>query len=90
MDFISRIYICFPDVERAEWINRIIKQAWSYANRYKVVFRDVIISFIRETSSALKKREFCFLLKKMSADKARIKIIPSSSSYLFHFYIEKY
>jgi hypothetical protein len=42
-------------VERAEWVNRIIKQAWPYANKYldQCVFRDVIIPLIRGTSAAL-------------------------------------
>ncbi|CAF4212678.1 unnamed protein product [Rotaria sp. Silwood2] len=48
-------WVFFPDVERAEWMNRIIKQAWPYANRYldQAVFRDVLIPLIRGTSSAL-------------------------------------
>jgi len=49
------IKVFFPDIERAEWINRIIKQAWPYANKYldKAIFRDVMIPMIRGTSSAL-------------------------------------
>ncbi|CAF0788896.1 unnamed protein product [Rotaria sp. Silwood1] len=48
-------WVFFPDIERAEWMNRIIKQAWPYANRYldQAVFRDVLIPLIRGTSSAL-------------------------------------
>ena len=45
----------FPDVERAEWVNRIIKQAWPYANKYmeKAIFHDVMVPMIRGTSPAL-------------------------------------
>ncbi|CAF1165227.1 unnamed protein product [Adineta ricciae] len=48
-------WVFFPDVERAEWVNRIIKQAWPYANKYldKNVFHDIMIPLIRGTSSAL-------------------------------------
>lgn len=48
-------WVFFPDVERAEWLNRIIKQAWPYANQYldKAIFREVMIPLIRGTSSAL-------------------------------------
>ncbi|CAF4403022.1 unnamed protein product, partial [Rotaria sp. Silwood2] len=48
-------WVFFPDVERAEWVNRIIKQAWPYANQYldKAVFHDVMIPMIRGTSPAL-------------------------------------
>ncbi|CAF4336251.1 unnamed protein product, partial [Rotaria magnacalcarata] len=27
-------WVFFPDVERSEWLNRIIKQVWPYANQY--------------------------------------------------------
>ena len=42
-------------MERAEWVNRIIKQAWPYANKYldKSIFRDIMIPLIRGTSPAL-------------------------------------
>ncbi|CAF3301091.1 unnamed protein product [Rotaria socialis] len=48
-------WVFFPDVERAEWLNRIIKQAWPYANKYldKAIFHDIIIPMIRGTSPAL-------------------------------------
>ncbi|CAF1168043.1 unnamed protein product [Rotaria sordida] len=48
-------WVFFPDVERAEWLNRIIKQVWPYANKYldKAVFHDVMIPMIRGTSVAL-------------------------------------
>lgn len=51
----SFVKVFFPDVERAEWINRIIKQAWPYANKYmeKAIFQDVMIPMIRSTSPAL-------------------------------------
>ena len=42
-------------MERAEWVNRIIKQAWPYANKYldQAVFHEVLIPLIRGTSPAL-------------------------------------
>ena len=42
-------------MERAEWLNRIIKLAWPYANKYldKAIFHDIIIPMIRGTSPAL-------------------------------------
>ncbi|CAF4880212.1 unnamed protein product, partial [Rotaria sp. Silwood2] len=42
-------------MERAEWINRIIKQAWPYANRYldQAIIRDVLVPLVREASSTL-------------------------------------
>ncbi|UJR22549.1 hypothetical protein I4U23_025598 [Adineta vaga] len=48
-------WVFFPDVERAEWINKIIKQAWPYANKYldKAIFHDIMIPMIRGTSPAL-------------------------------------
>ncbi|CAF1631558.1 unnamed protein product [Rotaria magnacalcarata] len=48
-------WVFFPDVERAEWLNRIIKLAWPYANKYldKAIFHDIIIPMIRGTSPAL-------------------------------------
>ncbi|CAF1149216.1 unnamed protein product [Adineta steineri] len=48
-------WVFFPDVERAEWVNRIIKQAWPYANKYidQAIFRDIMIPLIRGTSPAL-------------------------------------
>ncbi|CAF3816756.1 unnamed protein product [Rotaria sp. Silwood1] len=48
-------WVFFPDIERAEWINRIIKKAWPYANRYvdQAVFRDVLVRLVREASSTL-------------------------------------
>ncbi|CAF5102918.1 unnamed protein product, partial [Rotaria sp. Silwood1] len=48
-------WVFFPDIERAEWINRIIKQAWPYANQYldQAVFRDVLVPLVRGTSSTL-------------------------------------
>ncbi|CAF4583689.1 unnamed protein product [Rotaria socialis] len=48
-------WVFFPDVERAEWLNRIIKQMWPYANQYldKDIFRDLLIPIIRGTSPAL-------------------------------------
>ncbi len=50
-----KLQVFFPDVERAEWINRIIKQAWPYANKYldKAIFHDIMIPMIRGTSPAL-------------------------------------
>lgn len=50
-----RFQVFFPDVERAEWLNRIIKQAWPYANQYldKAIFREVMIPLIRGASPAL-------------------------------------
>ena len=50
----------FPDVERAEWLNRIIKQAWQYANKYlnKAIFHDIMIPMIRSTSPALSDFDF--------------------------------
>ncbi|CAF3589922.1 unnamed protein product [Rotaria sp. Silwood1] len=48
-------WVFFPDVERAEWINRIIKQVWPYAHQYidQAVFHDILVPLIRGTSSAL-------------------------------------
>jgi hypothetical protein len=48
-------WVFFPDIERAEWVNRIIKQAWPYANKYldKAIFHDVMIPMIRGTSPIL-------------------------------------
>ncbi|CAF5082504.1 unnamed protein product, partial [Rotaria sp. Silwood1] len=48
-------WVLFPDIERAEWINRIIKQAWPYANRYldQAVFSDVLVRLVRGASSTL-------------------------------------
>ncbi|CAF1046797.1 unnamed protein product [Adineta ricciae] len=48
-------WVFFPDVERAEWVNKIIKQAWPYANKYmdKAIFHDIMIPMIRSTSPAL-------------------------------------
>ncbi|CAF2252498.1 unnamed protein product [Rotaria magnacalcarata] len=48
-------WVFFPDVERSEWLNRIIKQVWPYANQYldKFIFRDLLVPRIRGTSSAL-------------------------------------
>ena len=53
--FYGSFQVFFPDVERAEWINRIIKQAWPYANKYldKAIFHDIMIPMIRGTSPAL-------------------------------------
>ena len=53
IEFFFQVF--FPDVERAEWVNRIIKQAWPYANRYldQAVFHEVLIPLIRGTSPAL-------------------------------------
>lgn len=47
--------VFFPDVERAEWVNRILKQAWPYANKYldKEIFRAVLVPLIRGTAPAL-------------------------------------
>ena len=51
----AAVKVFFPDVERAEWINRIIKQAWPYANKYldQAIFRDLMIPMIRSTAPAL-------------------------------------
>ncbi|CAF3620644.1 unnamed protein product [Rotaria sordida] len=48
-------WVFFPDIERAEWLNRIIKQAWPYANKYldQAVFRDSLVPLIHATSSIL-------------------------------------
>ncbi|CAF4963033.1 unnamed protein product [Rotaria sp. Silwood1] len=48
-------WVFFPDVERAEWINRIIKQVWPYAHQYidQAIFHDILVPLIRGTSSAL-------------------------------------
>lgn len=47
--------VFFPDIERAEWLNRIIRQAWPFANRFldKTIFHETIIPMIRTSSSAL-------------------------------------
>jgi hypothetical protein len=82
MTFSDRRCLCFvkvffPDVERAEWVNRIIKQAWPYANKYmdKAIFQDVMIPMIRSTSPALS--DFSF-------EKLDLGEIVRSTTFLHH------
>ncbi|CAF0759941.1 unnamed protein product [Didymodactylos carnosus] len=53
-------WVFFPDVERAEWVNKIIKQAWPYCKQFlrTQIFDQVVIPLVRGASPALNDFEF--------------------------------
>ncbi|XP_072389064.1 extended synaptotagmin-2 isoform X2 [Diabrotica undecimpunctata] len=54
-------WVFFPDIERAEWINRIIKQVWPNVNQYvRELVRDVIQPALRESLEKYKLTGFKF------------------------------
>jgi Ca2+-dependent lipid-binding protein len=54
-------WVFFPDIERAEWINRIIKQVWPNINHYaRDLIRDTIQPNLRESLEAYKLSGFKF------------------------------
>lgn len=54
-------WVFFPDVERAEWLNRIIKQVWPNVNQYvRELVRDAIQPALRESLEKYKLTGFKF------------------------------
>ncbi|CAG9863137.1 unnamed protein product [Phyllotreta striolata] len=54
-------WVFFPDIERAEWINRIIKQVWPNVNQYvRELVRDAIQPILRESLEKYKLTGFKF------------------------------
>ncbi|XP_056640030.1 extended synaptotagmin-2 isoform X1 [Diorhabda sublineata] len=54
-------WVFFPDIERAEWINRIIKQVWPNVNQYvRELVRDAIQPALRESLEKYKLTGFKF------------------------------
>ncbi|XP_026289942.1 extended synaptotagmin-1 isoform X1 [Frankliniella occidentalis] len=54
-------WVYFPDVERAEWVNRIVRQLWPNANHYaRDLLRTVIEPNIRNALAAFKLPGFKF------------------------------
>uniref|UniRef100_A0A146M9W3 Extended synaptotagmin-2 n=1 Tax=Lygus hesperus TaxID=30085 RepID=A0A146M9W3_LYGHE len=54
-------WVFFPDVERAEWVNRIINQVWPNVNHYaKDLIKDVIEPAVRESLLQYKLSGFSF------------------------------
>ncbi|XP_044268241.1 extended synaptotagmin-2 isoform X2 [Tribolium madens] len=54
-------WVFFPDVERAEWLNRIIKQVWPNINHYaRDLIRDTIQPILKESLEAYKLSGFKF------------------------------
>lgn len=53
--------VFFPDVERAEWVNKILRQVWPNVNHYaKGLIKDVIEPAIAESLAAYKLSGFQF------------------------------
>ncbi|XP_034230124.1 extended synaptotagmin-1 isoform X2 [Thrips palmi] len=54
-------WVYFPDVERAEWLNRVVRQLWPNANHYaRDLLRSVIEPNIRNALAAFKLPGFKF------------------------------
>ncbi|XP_044750795.1 extended synaptotagmin-2 [Coccinella septempunctata] len=54
-------WVFFPDVERVEWLNRIIQQVWPNVNNYtRELIRDTIQPIIQESLEAYKMKGFKF------------------------------
>ncbi|XP_060517308.1 extended synaptotagmin-2 isoform X1 [Cylas formicarius] len=54
-------WVFFPDIERAEWLNRIIKQVWPNVNKYaKQIVRDSIQPALKESLEKYKLSGFKF------------------------------
>ncbi|EFA04170.2 extended synaptotagmin-like protein 2a isoform X2 [Tribolium castaneum] len=54
-------WVFFPDVERAEWLNRIIKQVWPNINHYtRDLIRDTIQPILKESLETYKLSGFKF------------------------------
>ncbi|KAJ8961095.1 hypothetical protein NQ318_008771 [Aromia moschata] len=54
-------WVFFPDIERAEWLNRIIKQVWPNVNHYvRAIVRDSIQPALRESLEKYKLHGFKF------------------------------
>ncbi|PNF25333.1 hypothetical protein B7P43_G10919 [Cryptotermes secundus] len=54
-------WVFFPDVERVEWLNRILRQVWPNVNHYaKTLIKDVIEPNVRTSLEAYKLNGFRF------------------------------
>ncbi|XP_071446614.1 extended synaptotagmin-2-B isoform X2 [Hetaerina americana] len=54
-------WVFFPDVERAEWINRILRQVWPNFNHYaRDLLKDTIEPAVRDSLAAYKMNGFKF------------------------------
>lgn len=54
-------WVFFPDIERAEWLNRIIKQVWPNVNHYaRAIVRDSIQPALKESLEKYKLHGFKF------------------------------
>lgn len=53
--------VFFPDVERAEWVNKILRQVWPNVNHYaKALIKETIEPAIAESLAAYKMSGFQF------------------------------
>ncbi|KAF6204014.1 hypothetical protein GE061_002353 [Apolygus lucorum] len=66
-------WVFFPDVERAEWVNRIINQVWPNVNHYtKDLIKDVIEPAVRENLLQYKLSGFSFQKMRLGTIPPRI------------------
>lgn len=53
--------VYFPDIERCEWLNRILKQVWPNANHYaKALLKDMIEPNVQKALAGFKLNNFKF------------------------------
>lgn len=53
--------VYFPDIERCEWLNRVLKQVWPNANHYaKALLKDSIEPNVQKALSGFKLNNFKF------------------------------
>lgn len=70
----------FPDVERAEWINKILRQVWPNVNHYaKELIKETIEPAVAESLASYKLNGFQF--QKMILGSIVSKLSFSSSSF---------
>lgn len=54
-------WVFFPDVERVEWLNKILRQVWPNVNHYaKTLIKEIIEPNVRSSLEAYKLNGFCF------------------------------
>lgn len=55
------LQVYFPDIERCEWLNRVLKQVWPNANHYaKTLIKDTIEPNVQKALAGYKLNNFKF------------------------------
>lgn len=81
--------VYFPDIERCEWLNRVLKQVWPNANHYaKALLKDSIEPNVQKALSGFKLNNFKFdrmVLGTIVSILIYFDIIPRNSRHFYEF-----